>query len=1528
MKSKQTNYQNVLSTKKMKQAAKALLVATVMASQVVTVLPTNIFAAETNSVSTVPAGATEVATLADLKTALLSKTITDIKLTADIKLTGSINVETQKNLYGNGHTINMNNFDIQLLKADSVNRVEDLTIINQNIYTLFYSVAANVEVTFKNVSSSGKQCMYNANGTIIIEGRYTGSSTSGEIFEGKNLLIKEGASMDVSSVEAPGYSAFWVHGNLTQEKNSDVKVASRYKTIHATSASAQISIAGNMELSSQNQQAIYADGGDMLVKTGAKFKATGGSTAEEGISITNGNLTVQSGADFTAISKGTQGTVQTGGKLVFENGSNFAITNTNSTGSVFANYAGASTKININSDKGLSTWDSGLTNSVEPTRSYNDFTTATLDLSGWDKGNLSQKNLTSNSAQFQSQFVSKTTAKLFGGSYSDIYIAKTTIDELTTDSIKATGVAEPNATIVIKNAAGTTLGTGKVGSEGYYSITIPKQAAGTQVTATAGNSSATTIIKQAAIAQTTIAPLTTDSTKATGTAEPNANIEIKANGSVIGSGKVGSDGNYSITILQQDVGTRVTATATLGEVTSSATETVTQGDIAQTAIAALTTKSTVAIGTAEPNANIEITANDSIIGSGKVGSDGNYSITIPKQAEGTVVKVTAKSAGKMSIAQTTVVRGEINQTTINEVTTESTSVSGTAEANSTLVVKDSDGKELATGRVGSDGVYSLTIPKQSEGTILTATASLGEFRSTASTIVARNGIDQTTINSLTTDSTSASGTAEPNATIVLTDQDGKELTKGRVGSDGIYSLTIAKQAEGTVVTAVATSNGKTSSANTTVIRDGITPTTIDTLTADATVATGTAEPNAAIVIKDAEGKTIGSGTVGSDGKYSMTIPKQTEGTTVTATATKSGKTSTASTTVAAGKNIAATTISALTTDSVSVSGKAEPNAAIVVKAGSTTIATGIVGSDGNYSLTIPKQAANTVVTTTATKDGKTSSASTTVTQEAAEKSVKDLFNNGDVTGTIKDTTDQAAIDKAQKDVDAVKDATKKAELQKNLDEAQKQLDAKNAAAAEKARQEAAEKSVKDLFNNDDVTGTIKDVTDQAAIDKAQKVVDTVKDATKKAELQKNLDEAQKQLDARKAAAEEKARQEVAEKSVKDLFNNDDVTGTIKDATDQAAIDKAQKVVDAVTDPTKKAELQKNLDEAQKQLNNRNAVLDAPTIDKYTYLDSYVTGKVSVGTATVSLYVNGVRVKRATPDALGNYKFDTYGLGLNTGVTFEVRPVDAKGKEGKIATAIVAGKDDLSNLLKANDAGISTATITGTVGSGIDSVRLSIDGAIVKVGQITNGTYSIATNGLIKEGSEVEVVGYSGKVEVARVKVNIINDEKPVLGPLTVDDDVIKGHVTAGSATFFRVSIGGVAVKTGTIAADGTFQSSIGKQALGTEVKIEIKDANGYNALRVSTVKVTESAVAKLDAPTLERMDGNYIVGTAVKGTETVVIYEGGVAKRTISASQMTTNPDGSLSFRGYVAPGTTNVQAAAKNSDKRMNSELSAKFEI
>ncbi|WP_186008567.1 hypothetical protein, partial [Paenilisteria newyorkensis] len=129
-----------------------------------------------------------------------------------------------------------------------------------------------------------------------------------------------------------------------------------------------------------------------------------------------------------------------------------------------------------------------------------------------------------------------------------------------------------------------------------------------------------------------------------------------------------------------------------------------------------------------------------------------------------------------------------------------------------------------------------------------------------------------------------------------------------------------------------------------------------------------------------------------------------------------------------------------------------------------------------------------------------------------------------------------------------------------------------------------------------------------------------------------------------------------------------------------------------------------------------------------------------------------------------------------------------------------------------------------------------------------------------------------------------------------------------------------------IAADGTFQSSIGKQAAGTVIKIEIRDTTGYNTLRVASTTVTGSAVVKLVAPTLQKMEGNYIVGTAPKGTELITIYENGVAVRTQNVSTMTVNSDGSFTFKAYVAPSATSVQVQAKNSDKRMTSDLSTAF--
>lgn len=248
------------------------------------------------------------------------------------------------------------------------------------------------------------------------------------------------------------------------------------------------------------------------------------------------------------------------------------------------------------------------------------------------------------------------------------------------------------------------------------------------------------------IRPTTINSVDSEATTVTGTAEPNASVEVSVNGITIGRNVVNSAGNYSVTIPKQSVGTVITATASLNNVTSSAATVVRQASIRDTTINNLNTDSTVATGTAEPNATIEIKANNVVLGSGRVGSDGQYAITIPKQSAGTSVSAQATLNGVTSnTATTTVERAGIDETTLDDLTDESIHATGSAEPNATIEIK-ANNIVLGSGRVGSDGKYMITIPRQTAGTIVTAQAVLNGVESNiASTTVEGVYVSQGTI---------------------------------------------------------------------------------------------------------------------------------------------------------------------------------------------------------------------------------------------------------------------------------------------------------------------------------------------------------------------------------------------------------------------------------------------------------------------------------------------------------------------------------------------------------------------------------------------------------------------------------------------------------------------------------------------------------------------------------------------------------------------------------------------------------------
>ncbi|KGL45545.1 hypothetical protein BMT55_13015 [Listeria newyorkensis] len=418
---------------------------------------------------------------------------------------------------------------------------------------------------------------------------------------------------------------------------------------------------------------------------------------------------------------------------------------------------------------------------------------------------------------------------------------------------------------------------------------------------------------------------------------------------------------------------------------------------------------------------------------------------------------------------------------------------------------------------------------------------------------------------------------------------------------------------------------------------------------------------------------------------------------------------------------------------------------------------------------------------------------------AAEASVKDLFNNGDVEGTIKDTTDQATIDKAQESINKVTDPAKKADLQKNLDEAQKQLNDRNNAAAEKVRQEAAEANVKDLFNDGNVDGTIKDTTNQEAIDKAQEAVNKVTDPTKKAELQKDLDEAKKQLEAKnEASAAEKARQEAAEASVKDLFNNGNVDGTIKDTTNQEAIDKAQEAINKVTDPMKKAELQKDLDEAKKQLEAKNAVIVRPTVNSVTNKDTAVTGNGTPGyTVVVKI---GTETYTGVVGTDGKYSVNIPAQKADTTIIVEQKNA---GKTGPSVTVKVGNYIPATAPIVDGVAPFQQA-ITGKAPAGTVSVRLIVNGVPQRlVAPDADGNFSFysrfvtdgnVSNLRLKQGDIVTVdYGIRTPANLA-TSVTVSQAAKPIIDTIKAESDYVTGLVPTGTQVL-RLSINGVPQRT-------------------------------------------------------------------------------------------------------------------------------------
>ncbi|HEX2939298.1 MAG TPA: Ig-like domain-containing protein [Ruminiclostridium sp.] len=176
--------------------------------------------------------------------------------------------------------------------------------------------------------------------------------------------------------------------------------------------------------------------------------------------------------------------------------------------------------------------------------------------------------------------------------------------------------------------------------------------------------------------------------------------------------------------------------------------------------------------------------------------------------------------------------------TVKPVNDQNTTVTGVAEANSTVTVKDSAGKTIGTATADSNGSYFVTISAQTAGTVLCVTATDAAKNESTATKVTVTAVDTTapaapTVKPVNNQNTTVTGIAEANSTVTVKDSGGKTIGTATADSSGNYSVTIPAQAAGTVlcVTAADAAKNESVAAKVTVTATDtpVSPTPADTV---------------------------------------------------------------------------------------------------------------------------------------------------------------------------------------------------------------------------------------------------------------------------------------------------------------------------------------------------------------------------------------------------------------------------------------------------------------------------------------------------------------------------------------------------------------------------------------------------------------------------------------------------------------------------------------------------------------------------
>ena len=192
-------------------------------------------------------------------------------------------------------------------------------------------------------------------------------------------------------------------------------------------------------------------------------------------------------------------------------------------------------------------------------------------------------------------------------------------------------------------------------------------------------------------------------------------------------------------------------------------------------VTAMTNEDTKITGTGKKGSDIIVSIGGNTY-TGKVDNNGDFSITIPKQPSGTIIKVSQKEEGKNESEKipVEVYKTRLGKITIDNVVNTDTKITGKAKpkADVKLVI---NGREYI-GKADDTGRFEIQVSTLSDGDIVIGTQSFGDkITSEEERVTVGIGKGQKPIvNEITNEETEVKGKADPRAKIRVILEDNKE----------------------------------------------------------------------------------------------------------------------------------------------------------------------------------------------------------------------------------------------------------------------------------------------------------------------------------------------------------------------------------------------------------------------------------------------------------------------------------------------------------------------------------------------------------------------------------------------------------------------------------------------------------------------------------------------------------------------------------------------------------------------------------